>query len=205
MRLPTTPVSTLSRSLRDEARQHYRSGRIVIAVDGPDGGGQAAFADALAAAFAEEGVTVLRAHTAEAEDAAAALRDDLVAPFRAGVDVGRRVGEHLADHDDSAPPAEGTAAATHDAVLLVDGTGLHASEVRGLWNWSVWLEVAPAVAAARVAERDGTDPDPDAESTRPARERFRRYVHAARPRQAAAAIVENSDAANPVQIFGDFC
>ncbi|MEX0152609.1 uridine kinase [Microbacterium sp. LMI1-1-1.1] len=199
--MPSTTVSSLARSLRDEARQHYRSGRVVLAVDGPDGGGQAALADGLAAAFAASGTTAFRAPAAVSDGPEGArvdtLRRDLVAPFRAGEAVGRPV---TVAEDGEESPHDGP-----DAVLVVDGTRLHAADVRGLWNWSLWLEVAPAVAAARVAERDGTDPDPAAESNRAAREGFQRYVREARPRQAASAIVENSDAAHPVQIFGDFC
>ena len=61
MRLPTTPVTTLWRDLRGEVRQHYRAGRVVVAVDGRDGAGKTTFADGLAAAFAEDGSAVFRA------------------------------------------------------------------------------------------------------------------------------------------------
>jgi len=39
MRLPTTPVATLWRELRDEVRRDHPAGRIVLAVDGTDGAG----------------------------------------------------------------------------------------------------------------------------------------------------------------------
>ncbi len=61
MRLPITPATTFLRELRDEARQHYRSGRVIIAVDGIDGAGKTVFADALAEVFAEGGSAVFRA------------------------------------------------------------------------------------------------------------------------------------------------
>ncbi|WZH37007.1 MAG: hypothetical protein PIR02_20020 [Microbacterium enclense] len=76
-----------------------------------------------------------------------------------------------------------------DAVLVVDGRFLHTTERRGLWNWSVWLESNPPLGAPRP-ER------PDAE---------KHYLATARPKAAASVIVENSDPAHPVQVFGDFC
>ena len=75
------------------------------------------------------------------------------------------------------------------AVLVVDGRFLHASGLRGLWNWSVWLESNPPIGAPRPEL-------PDAE---------KQYVRTARPRVAASVIVENSDPAHPLQVFGDFC
>jgi hypothetical protein len=76
-----------------------------------------------------------------------------------------------------------------DAVLLVDGRFLHTTERRGLWNYSVWLESNPPIGAPRPEL-------PDAE---------KHYLATARPKAAASAIVENSDPAHPVQVFGDFC
>ena len=76
-----------------------------------------------------------------------------------------------------------------DAVLVVDGRFLHAPERRGLWNYSVWLESNPPIGSPRPEL-------PDAE---------KRYLATARPKAAASAIVENSDPAHPVQVFGDFC
>src|SRR6187402_3605507 len=61
MRLPTTPTTTVWRGLRDEVRQHYRGGRVIVAVDGRDGAGKTVFADGLAAVFAEDGSAVFRA------------------------------------------------------------------------------------------------------------------------------------------------
>src|SRR3546814_9596941 len=61
VRLPTTPVTTLQRELRDEVRQNYRAGRIILGVDGIDGAGKTVFADGLADVFAEDGAAVFRA------------------------------------------------------------------------------------------------------------------------------------------------
>ena len=218
MRLPTTPVTTLLRSLRDEARQHYRVGRVVLAVDGVDGAGQAEFADGLAEAFAEDGAAVYRASMdafqrpraernahggSPAEGPSSHIYDDatlrrvLIDPFRTGGSTGFQLTAFDVARDTPVEPQWVTA--PRDAVLIVDGMFLHRPEVKGLWNWSVWLEVAPSAAAARIADRDGTDGVGRAEAAE------KRYLREARPRVAAAAIVENSDPAHPVQIFGDFC
>lgn len=219
MRLPTTPVTSLQRSLRDLARQHHRAGRVILAVDGVDGSGAAAFADGLAETFAEDGAAVYRASMdgfrrprAERGAAGASARDAyddatfrrvLVDPFRTGGSAGFQLTAFDADRD--IPVESQWVTAPRDAVLIVDGAFLHRRGLRELWNWSVWLEVSPAVAASRVAARDGAAAPDGAEATSPAREEESRYVREDRPRAVASAIVENSDAAHPVQIFGDYC
>lgn len=228
MRLPTTPVTTLWRELRDEVRHNYPAGRIVLAVDGVDGAGKTTFADGLAEAFAESGSAVYRAsidgfHRPRAEryargrDSAegfyrdsydyATFRRVLIDPFREGAQTSGSTGFQLAAYDVArdAPVEAAWVTAPRDAVLIVDGIFLLRPELRGLWNWSLWLEVPFAVSYARMALRDGSDPDPDA----PANARYRGgqelYRREARPSAAASAIVDNSDLAHPFRIFGDYC
>jgi len=161
-------VETLQRSLRDLLRQNARAGRVIVAVDALDAEEAGRFADAFAAVLGEDGTAVFRASVAEGAD----VRTDLVAPFRAG--------EAFGPGGDTAPG---------DAVLVVDGRFLHTTELRGLWNFSVWLESNPPIGTPRPEL-------PDAE---------RHYLRTARPKAAASVIVENSDPAHPVQVFGDFC
>ncbi len=161
-------VETLQRSLRDLMRQNNRAGRVVVAVDALDDGAAAVFADAFAAAVGADGTTVVRVSLADHADD---VRERVVAPFRAG--------EPFAD----------VAGAPTDAVLVVSGRFLHDAAVRGLWNFSVWLESNPPIGAPRPEL-------PDAE---------KHYLRTIRPKAAASVIVENSDPAHPVQVFGDFC
>jgi hypothetical protein len=163
------PVEALHRRLRDLLHQNAGNGRLVVAVDALDAAAATAFADAFAAAVAEGGTAVFRSTLSDgAED----VRERLVAPFRAG------------------DPFEGSeTAAPERAVLVVDGRFLHSSGLRGLWNWSVWLQANPPLGDPRLEL-------PDAE---------KQYVRSSRPRAAASVIVENSDPAHPVQVFGDFC
>ncbi|MFJ4037860.1 hypothetical protein ACIPVB_07215 [Microbacterium sp. NPDC090007] len=162
------PVPDLQRSLVALLRQNNRAGRIVVAVDALDQAAATAFADDLVTAIAEEGSAVFHVPLS---DGTTGVRDTLVAPFRAGE-----------------PFATGEVAPA-DAVLIVSGRFLHAPEVRGLWNFSVWLEMNPPIGAPRPEL-------PDAE---------KHYLRTVRPKAAASVIIENSDPAHPVQVFGDFC
>ncbi|QEW02637.1 uridine kinase [Microbacterium lushaniae] len=224
MRLPTTPATTLLRGLRDEVRRHYRAGRVIVAVDGVDGAGKTVFADRLAEVFAEQGGAVFRAsidgfHRPRAERYArgrtspegyyrdsfdyATFRRVLIDPFRTGGSAGFQLAAHDVARD--APVASEWVTAPRDAVLIVDGVFLHRPELRGLWDWSVWLEVPFDVSYARMAVRDGSDPDPDAPTNARYRQGQELYLREADPRRAASAIVDNSDLAAPVRVFGDFC
>jgi uridine kinase len=201
MRLPATPLTAVVRELRDEVRQHHRGGRVALAVDGFAGTAQ--FADHLAEAFAEEGGAVLRAsldgfRRPRAERLAvsdpyldahdlATFRRALLDPFRTAGGTGFQLAAYDAARD--APLEPHWTTAPRDAVLIVDGPFLLRSDLRGAWNWSVWLEVFA---------------NPDAADS-PLRAAQQRYLREARPRTTAAAIVENTDPARPVRVFGDFC
>jgi uridine kinase len=224
MRLPSTPRTEMLRGLRQEVRQHNRAGRVILAVDGPDGSETMPFADAFAEVLAEDGGAVYRASIdgfqrpraerhARGNDSPdgyyrdwfdyATFRRVLIDPFRTGVGIGFQLTAFDSGRD--TPVEAQWTSAPRDAVLVVDGVFLLRPELRGAWNWSVWLEVAPAAADERSAARVGGDPDPAAPSNARTREAQKLYVREANPRTTASAIVENSDPANPVRIFGDFC
>ena len=92
-----------------------------------------------------------------------------------------------------------------DAVLIIDGIFLLRPELRGLWNWSVWLEVPIDVAFAA----DGA-----ARRLRPGPRRARRtigtatarscYRREAAPTRAASVIVDNTDPAHPRRMYAGF-
>ena len=228
MRLPTTPATTLWRGLRDEVRQHYRAGRVIVAVDGRDGAGKTVFADGLAAVFAEDGSAVFRAsiddfHRPRAERYArgrsspegfyrdsydyATFRRVLIDPFRDGRQTAATTGFQLAAFDLARDTQVESAwvTAPRDAVLIVDGIFLHRPELRGLWDWSVWLDVPVDVAFLRMADRDGTDPDFLAASNARYRDGQELYLRDATPRTAASAIVDNTDLEHPLRVFQDYC
>ena len=228
MRLPTTPVTSLLRGLRGEVRLHRRGGRVVIAVDGVDGAGKTVFADALAEVFAEDGSAVYRAslddfhrpreerHRRGRRSPEGYYRDSydyatfrrvLIDPFRDGAQTAGATGFQLAAFDVSRDSRIEAAwvTAPRDAVLVVDGIFVHRSELRDLWDWSVWLEVPYRVAYARMALRDGSDPDPDAAANARHREGQELYLRDADPRTAASVVIDNSDLASPRRLYVDYC
>jgi len=228
MRLPITPATTLLRALRDEVRHNNGGGRVIIAVDGIDGAGKTVFADALAEIFAEVGTAVLRAsidgfHRPRVERYERGrqspegfyldsydyptFRRVLIDPFREGWQTNAATGVQLEAFDvrRDAPVESVWVTAPRDAVLIIDGIFLHRPELKGLWNWSVWLEVTPEVATARMAERDGGDPDPASPSNARYRQGQELYLRDAKPREKASVIVDNNDPAHPVRVYGDFC
>ncbi|MDQ1204081.1 uridine kinase [Microbacterium sp. SORGH_AS_0862] len=208
--------------LRAELRQHHRRGRLLVAVDGRDGAGKTLFADALADVLREDGSTVFRAsaddfHRPRAERHARgrtsaeghyrdsydtdALLARLLRPFRAGAPF--VTATHDLDEDRAVDLAAESAPA--DAILVVDGLFLLRPELRDVWNWSVWLDVPLDVAFRRMAERDGSDPDPLGASNARYREGFDLYLQDGDPRGRASVILDNTDPRHPVRVFRDFC
>ena len=204
-------------------------GRVILAVDGRDGAGKTVFADGLAAVFAEDGSAVFRAsiddfHRPRAERYArghaspegfyrdsydyATFRRVLIDPFRDGRQTAATTGFQLAAFDlaRDTPVESAWVTAPRDAVLIVDGIFLHRPELRGLWDWSVWLDV-PVDVAFRADGRAGRHRPglPGAASNARYRDGQELYLRDANPRAAASAIVDNTDLAHPQRIFQDYC
>jgi uridine kinase len=224
MRLPITPVTTLQRALRDDVRRRFAAGRVVVAVDGGDGAGKTTFADGWAEVFAEDGSTVFRASTCDFHRPRAeryvrgrrdpegfyrdsfdysTLRRVLLDPFREGWQTGATTGFQLAAFDlaRDAPVEAAWVTAPKDAVLIIDGIFLHRPELRDVWDWSVWLESPLDVRFARMAQRDGSDPDPFARDNERYRVGHDIYLHDADPRGAASVVVDNTDPEHPVRVL----
>ena len=83
------------------------------------------------------------------------------------------------------------------AVLVVDGLFLHREELEGLWDFTVFLDVPFEVTAARMAERDGTHPDPEDPSMARYVQAQRRYFAEREPWSRADVVVDNADVARP--------
>ncbi|GAA4666070.1 nucleoside/nucleotide kinase family protein [Frondihabitans cladoniiphilus] len=137
------------RSLATEILHNYASGRAFVAVDGLADAGVAAFSDDLAAALRELDHAAERASFDDYPDEAA-LRTGLVDPFRAGRTEG-------------------------PAVLVVDGALDGHDDLRGLWNYAVWVEGA-------IPAGKGYDA------------RFR-----------TDAVIDNADPEHPRRLFDDAC
>ena len=64
----------------------------------------------------------------------------------------------------------------------------------------MWLDVPYEVAYARMALRDGSDPDPEAASNTRYRQGQELYLAEADPRGAASVVVDNADLAHPRRV-----
>ena len=189
-------------SLADEFLHNYATGRTLRAVDGLDGAGTKPFADALAERLGRGGHAVFRAsidrfhrpaaerETRGADSGEGYYRDSfdydlfrrvLVEPFRMAGSTGFVTAAFDVERDQPLEMQWQTGPA--DATLIVDGAFLHRPELRGLWNWSIWLETSPT--AATSAEMI--------------------YVTQAKPRTRASAIVDNTEVEHPRRVFADSC
>lgn len=211
--------SSLESRLQAAIRERCPAGRVLVAIDGEDGAGKTVLADRLASHLVTAGEPVLRAsidgfHRPRAERYARgrtspegfyrdsydldAFRRELIDPFRRGAPVRSAVFDVRAD----APVRTTPQATPVDCVLIVDGIFLHRPELRGLWDWSLWLEVAATERFARMAVRDDTDPDP----THPGNLRYfvgqQLYRAEVGPEGLADAVVDNTDHAHPVVVRG---
>jgi len=204
-------------ALADEILHNYAKGRVMVAIDGIDGAGKTRFADDLAAAIAATGHAAARAtiddfhapravRYARGQDSPegfyldsydyAGFRSALVAPFKAGEDFSTGVFDHLSDtaaprHPQSAPA---------DTIMVVDGIFLNRPELRGIWNYSVWLDVPMEIGQDRVRGRavdNGTGPRYTGGQEL--------YIAEAGPRLRAVAIIDNTDFDHPRRVFADSC
>jgi uridine kinase len=78
-------------------------------------------------------------------------------------------------------------------VLVLDGLFLHRDELHDLWELSVFLDVPFDVTAARMAARDGSNPDPHNPSMRRYVDAQRTYFKSCTPAKRADLVVDNTD------------
>ena len=206
-------------AIADDFLHNYSRGRTMLAVDGIDGAGKRPFADALAERLGKGGHAVFRAsidrfHRPRAEryvrgiDSAEGyyldsfdyplFRRVLIEPFKLGGSAGFVTEAFDVARDQPIEMAWQTA--PQDATLIVDGAFLNRPELRGLWNYSIWLDADDDAAALRLFQLDGAA----GQSPRyPGGQAL--YLADANPRARATAIVDNSDPAHPRRVFADAC
>jgi uridine kinase len=183
----------------------------VIAVDGVDGSGKTTFASQLARAIQHAGRPTLIVH----EDDFLAPREvryrlgrhspegffrdsyDVTAlvthvldPLRPGGD--RRVRRQMFDHRTDSPIDAPVEKVPIDAVVIIEGMFLHRDELADRWDWSVFLDVPFTETARRMAQRDGTHPDPEHPTMRRYVEGQRIYLASCRPRERATVVLDNA-------------
>lgn len=209
-------------SIVDEILGNYRRGRIAIGVDGRTAAGKSRFADDLAREFERRGFATVRAslddflnpaeqryargrNSAEGyyRDAYAydVFRRVLIEPFRMGGSAAFVTAAFDKERDVALEPKWRTG--PDDIFLIVDGGFLDRAELRGVWNYTIWLDADDEVRAERLRQRDGIEPGSErAERYEGAHELYERD---ARPREVAVAIVDNTDAEHPRRVFADAC
>jgi uridine kinase len=215
-----TPQKTdVISALAAEILHNYGKGRAIVAVDGLDGAGKTRFADALAEELGRGSRSVFRAsvddfHRPRAERYArgkdspegfykdsynySTLKRVLIEPFRIG-----RIGSFVLaafDLERDAPFEQKWTSAGDDAILVIDGIFLNRPELRGLWNYSIWLDADAATREERLLARDGEGSfGPrwnDAQAL---------YLDDGDPRSYATATIDNSDFEHPRRVFSDSC
>ncbi len=187
-----------------------------LAVDGVDGAGKTTFADELAQVLQDRGQAVVRASVDAFHNPKAkryergrtspdgffldsynydGLKEALLDPLSPG-GTGRyrtAIFDHRADLPSLAPERQ----ARSGSILVFDGIFLHRPELRGYWDFSIFLDVAFAVSVPRMALRDSASPDPAFHENRRYVEGQILYLQECSPKQYATITIDNSNLASP--------
>ena len=187
-----------------------------VAIDGVDGAGKTHFADELGLVLRASGESVIRASVdgfhhprsiryRQGRDSPegffrdsydyAQLKAVLLDPLSPGGNRHYRAG--VFDHRSDSPVSAPSRVAAPGDILLLDGIFLHRPELRGYWDYSIFLEVAFAVSIPRGAQRGEGSPDPAA----PSNQRYVRgqelYLRTCEPARFATVTINNDDLLAP--------
>ncbi|MFI7546231.1 uridine kinase [Actinoplanes sp. NPDC049599] len=193
------------------------AGAARVAVDGVDGVGKSTFAGELAAALRARGRPVVQVSADGFHHVRAvrhrrgraspegfwldsydypALLSSVLVPFGPGGD--RRYRGAVHDVRTDAVLDLPWVVAPAGAVLVLDGLFLHRDELAGCFDFSIFLTAPFAVTVARMAGRDGSQPDPGHPSLARYVQGQQLYFAACRPWQRADLVIDNSDLDRPV-------
>src|SRR5690606_9590536 len=205
----------------DEILGSCRRGRIAIGVDGRTASGKSMFADDLAREFERRGYATARASLDDflrpAEERYArgryspegfyrdayaydVFRRVLIEPFRMGGSAAFVTAAY--DRVREVPLEPKWRTGPDDMFLIVDGGFLDRPELRGVWNYSIWLDADDEVRAERRRER-GMGPGSELAARYAGAAEL--YERDAKPRETAIAIVDNTDPEHPRRVFADAC
>lgn len=182
--------------------------RAIVGIDGVDGAGKTTFADLLAEQLVAIQRPVLRAsvdrfHNPSAVRYARGRHDPhgyfldsynykgflnhLIIPFKRGdADVLTSIFDHKTDSEVITVEKVGPT-----AILIVDGIFLHRDELSACWHFSIFLAVPFATSYARMAKRDGSDPDPRALGNARYYKGQRLYLESCRPEKKADLVIRD--------------
>lgn len=192
------------------------AGVVRVGIDGVDGAGKTHFADELADRLHRMGRSTIRASVdGFHHPRAIRYRRGRGSPdgfFQDSYDYGRlkavlldplgpggsrRYRVAAFDHRADAPVDAPEQCASPGSILVFDGIFLHRLELRGCWDYSVFLEVAFAVSVPRGAQRGEGSPDPVAPENRRYVEGQKLYLAACDPRRRATVTINNDDLLAP--------
>ena len=201
----------LLRSLADSVPRSDSQDCVRVGIDGVDGSGKTTFANHLSDVLQTAGRKVVRVSVDDFHNVRAIryrrgryspegfwrdafdydrLRADVLEPLGPGGSRRYRPAAHdLASDEVLDPPYE---VAPPGAVLVVDGLFLHRDELADAWDLSVFLEVPFNVTTKRMAQRDGTSPDPSHASVRRYIAAQQIYFEACSPQQRADFVIDNT-------------
>jgi uridine kinase len=187
-----------------------------VGVDGVDGAGKTVFADDLARALGAERRPVVRVSLDDFHNPRTVryrlgpgspdgywldsydydrFRTDVLEPFGPG--GSRRYRRRGHDLTTDTTLDEPWLVAARGAVLVVDGLFLQRPELTDVWELVVFLDVPFGISVARMAARDGTEPDPAHPSMRRYVDGQRRYLRECTPQDRADILIDNADPAHP--------
>ncbi|MDR7173001.1 uridine kinase [Nocardia kruczakiae] len=185
------------------------SGRTLVAIDGVDGSGKTTFTAELVRRLHTRPVIVLHADDFLNPSAVRhargrrsphgfwldsynypALCRDALDPLRPGGDGWYRTASYDPDSDTVVRPSPRWA--PRNAIVVVEGMFLHRDELADIWDTSVFLDVPFDVTVARMAERDGTHPDPAHETVRRYVDGQRLYFARSQPWSRAGIVIDNT-------------
>ena len=205
-------IAQVARRIPQPANHRY----VRVAVDGPDGSGKTVFAEELVAAVRDLGRPAVRISLDDFHNVRAIryrqgrespegfwqdsynyqrFQRDVLEPFGPQGSGRYRPAAHDLHSDAVLNPEPRTA--TPGTVLVVDGLFLHRDEIAAAWDLSVFLDVPFGTTAKRMADRDGTDPDPEHPSMRRYVEAQRLYFKRCSPHRRADIVIDNQDFENP--------
>lgn len=189
---------------------------IRVAVDGVDGVGKTTLANELVDPVRRRGVPVIRAsidgfhHPRSVRYRRGrsspegyfrdsfnyeALTTSLLAPLGPGGSRSyrRAVFDYRTDSDVEVPTEQARA----NSIVLFDGVFLQCQELRGFWDFIVFLDAPFEVTIARCAGRDGSSPDVNAPENRRYVDGQKLYFLECDPKRGATVVIDNGDLTSP--------
>lgn len=181
----------------------------LVAVDGVDGSGKSSFAQALAVLLGDQTVLIKADNFHNLRSARYRLGRDspqgfwldsydyeallrcAIQPF--GPEGDGRFKTRATDLERDVYVEQPFQEASTGTVVIVEGMFLHRDELRGYWDYSIFLDVPFKETAARMARRDGSPADPAHPKMRRYVEGQRIYFHTCAPWLHATRVVDNTD------------